>query len=156
MRGRTQHDGSTPRSNRHDYWGVYLDAPDARALAQFYADLLGWSIEEHEGDAAVLAAPDGVAYLGFQTSAEYVPPVWPAVDGAQQMMMHLDFEVDDLAVASAHAVELGARVAQHQPQDNVLVHLDPAGHPFCLYRLSRGSAGLRSSQGGDSWRRCPA
>ena len=49
------------------------------------------------------------------------------------MMLHLDFEVDDLPVAVAHAVELGAREAGHQPQDNGRVMLDPAGHPFCLF-----------------------
>jgi hypothetical protein len=49
------------------------------------------------------------------------------------MMMHLDFEVDDLDAAVAHAVELGAEEAAFQPQNNVRVLLDPAGHPFCLY-----------------------
>ncbi len=133
MRGRTQDDGSTPKSSRHDFWGVYLDAPDARALARFYSDLLGWSMGEGDGNSTVIAPPDGVTYIGFQTSPEYVPPVWPPVEGSQQMMLHLDFEVDDLEAASAHAVELGATVAEHQPQDNVRVHLDPVGHPFCLY-----------------------
>ncbi|HEY0803757.1 MAG TPA: VOC family protein, partial [Pseudonocardiaceae bacterium] len=32
------------------------------------------------------------------------------------------------------AVELGASLATHQPQDNVRVVFDPAGHPFCLCR----------------------
>jgi hypothetical protein len=32
-----------------------------------------------------------------------------------------------------HAVSLGATVAEFQPQDDVRVMLDPAGHPFCLY-----------------------
>ena len=41
--------------------------------------------------------------------------------------------VDDLDTASAHAIELGAPLADSQPQSNVRVHLDPAGHPFCLY-----------------------
>ena len=49
------------------------------------------------------------------------------------MMMHLDFEVTDLDAAVAHAIGLGARVHDHQPQDSVRVMLDPAGHPFCLY-----------------------
>lgn len=49
------------------------------------------------------------------------------------MMMHLDFEVTDLAAATAHALELGAEQAEFQPQENVRVLLDPAGHPFCLY-----------------------
>ena len=33
----------------------------------------------------------------------------------------------------AHARELGAEEADFQPQENVRVLLDPAGHPFCLY-----------------------
>ena len=28
---------------------------------------------------------------------------------------------------------LGATLAEFQPQDDVRVMLDPAGHPFCLY-----------------------
>jgi hypothetical protein len=28
---------------------------------------------------------------------------------------------------------MGARLADVQPQDDVRVMLDPAGHPFCLY-----------------------
>jgi len=103
MRGRTQDDGSTPRDTRHDYWGVVLDAPDALALARFYAELLGWEIASQEQSSATIAPPDGVAYIGFQRSPEYVPPVWPPVNGAQQMMLHLDFEVDELEAAVGHA-----------------------------------------------------
>jgi hypothetical protein len=49
-------------------------------------------------------------------------------------MMHFDFQVGDLDSAVAEAVALGASVATDQPQDNVRVLLDPAGHPFCLCR----------------------
>jgi hypothetical protein len=49
------------------------------------------------------------------------------------MMMHLDFEVTDLAAGTARAVSLGAEFPEHQPQENVRVLLDPAGHPFCLH-----------------------
>jgi catechol 2,3-dioxygenase-like lactoylglutathione lyase family enzyme len=115
------------------WWGVVLEAPDAGALARFYARLLGWKIAKDEPDWATVAPPDGVAYVAFQTSPEYIQPVWPAVEGRQQMMMHLDLEVDDLEAAVAHAVEAGATLAAHQPQEHVRVLLDPAGHPFCLY-----------------------
>ena len=54
--------------------------------------------------------------------------------GDQRMQLHLDLAVDDLDAATAHAVEVGARLAEHQPQDDVRVLLDPAGHPFCLFR----------------------
>jgi catechol 2,3-dioxygenase-like lactoylglutathione lyase family enzyme len=123
MRGRSQ----------AAWWGVVLEAPDARALARFYSQLLGWRVAKEEPGWATVAPPDGVAYMAFQTSPEYEPPVWPPVEGRQQMMMHLDIEVDDLDAAIAHATELGATVAAHQPQEHVRVLLDPAGHPFCLY-----------------------
>jgi hypothetical protein len=64
------------------------------------------------------------------------------------MMMHLDFEVSDLETAVAHAVELGAQEAEYQPQDNVRVLLDPAGHPFCLYVDGQTSAGSMAPAGG--------
>ena len=50
------------------------------------------------------------------------------------MLMHLDIEVDDLDAAGAQAVAAGATLAEFQPQDDVRVFLDPAGHPFCLFR----------------------
>jgi len=134
MRGRAQGDGSTPKDSRRDFWGVNLDAPDAHALADFYGELLGWEIDKKDPQDAYLTPPDGVAYMAFQTNHDYVRPVWPAQPGEQQMMLHLDFEVTDLAAAVEHAVELGAEEAGYQPQANVRVMLDPAGHPFCLYR----------------------
>ena len=133
MRGRRRYDASTPRESRHDYWGVVLEAPDAPALARFYVELLGWKLHGSTPQDATISPDDGVTYLSFQTSPTYERPVWPNAPGAQQMMLHLDFEVEDLAVAVEHAIELGAELAEFQPQDNVRVLLDPAGHPFCLY-----------------------
>src|SRR4051794_41423383 len=113
--------------------GVTLDAPDARALADFYHRLLGWTVIQDESDWIVLGAPGGGTNLSFQTEKQYVPPVWPARRGEQQMSIHLDIRVDDLETATQHAVRAGARVADFQPQDDVRVCLDPAGHPFCLF-----------------------
>jgi predicted enzyme related to lactoylglutathione lyase len=115
------------------WWGAVLEAPDALALAQFYARLLDWTVAKDEPGWAAVSPPDGVAYLGFQSSPEYVPPTWPAVEGRQQMMMHLDIEVEDLDAAVADAVAQGATLAEFQPQEKVRVLLDPVGHPFCLY-----------------------
>jgi catechol 2,3-dioxygenase-like lactoylglutathione lyase family enzyme len=110
-----------------------LDAPDARALADFYHRLLGWPIGTNEPDWVTLRPPGGGAGLSFQTESAYVRPVWPAGPGDPQMMVHLDIEVDDLDAAGAHAVEAGATLAEYQPQELVRVYLDPAGHPFCLW-----------------------
>lgn len=112
---------------------MVLEAPDGAALAAFYASLLGWPVAQQSDDGAAIAVPGTSSYLGFQSSPGYVPPAWPAADGRQQMMMHIDIAVDDLAAAVAEAVELGATVAGFQPQEDVRVLLDPAGHPFCLY-----------------------
>ena len=110
-----------------------LGAPDPKALALFYQRLLGWPIGADEPDWVTLRPGAGVPGLSFQLEAEHVPPDWPAGAGDQQMQLHLDIEVDDLDAAVAVAVEAGARVAEFQPQDDVRVLLDPAGHPFCLW-----------------------
>jgi hypothetical protein len=39
----------------------------------------------------------------------------------------------DAGTETERAVALGATLPRHQPQDDVRVLLDPAGHPFCLY-----------------------
>jgi catechol 2,3-dioxygenase-like lactoylglutathione lyase family enzyme len=113
--------------------GVVLDSPNARELAAFYQRLLGWKIQDEEPDWVTLKPPGGGTGLSFQTESQYVRPTWPAGPGDQQMMLHLDIEVDDLATAAEAAKSAGAQEAEFQPQDNVRVFLDPAGHPFCLY-----------------------
>lgn len=133
MRGRARHEPGTDRWQRGDWWGVVLEAPDPAVLGRFYAELLGWAVCKEDEDGLALDAGEGVGYLAVQRAEVYEPPVWPPRPGTQGMQLHLDFEVSDLAAAVAHAVELGATVAGHQPQDDVRVLLDPAGHPFCLY-----------------------
>lgn len=112
--------------------GVVLDSPDARDLAAFYRRLLGWEVAEDEPDWVRLPSPAGGAGLSFQTESRYVRPVWPAGPGDPQMSVHLDIVVEDLAAAGEHAIAAGAMLADYQPQDDVRVYLDPAGHPFCL------------------------
>ena len=113
--------------------GVVLDSPDAGELASFYRRLLGWPTGADEDGWVTLRSPDGGAGLSFQTEDAYVRPTWPAGPGDQQMMVHLDIRVDDLAAAGEHALAAGATLADFQPQQNVRVYLDPAGHPFCLW-----------------------
>jgi catechol 2,3-dioxygenase-like lactoylglutathione lyase family enzyme len=112
---------------------IVLDAPSPRELGTFYQRLLGWEVRTDEPDWFTLRAPGGGAGLAFQQEDRYVRPVWPAGPGDQQMMTHLDIEVDDLEAAGAHAAAAGATLAEFQPQAHVRVYLDPAGHPFCLW-----------------------
>lgn len=110
-----------------------LGTPDPRGLATFYRELLGWDLIADRHEWVVLRPPGGGSGLSFQLEVEHLPPQWPAGDGDQQMQAHLDIAVDDLRAGVARAVELGAVEAASQPQDDVRVLLDPAGHPFCLF-----------------------
>lgn len=117
------------------WWGAAIEAPDPKALAAFYSDLVGWPVVHEEPGTSVLAAArDGSTFIVFQQADGYEAPVWPPERGRQRPMTHLDLQVGDLDSAVAEAVELGARLADHQPQHDVRVMFDPAGHPFCLCR----------------------
>lgn len=109
-----------------------VGSPDPRGLARFYQRLLGWPIVTDDLDWVTLR-PEGGAGLSFQLEEAHTPPTWPAGADEQQMQLHLDIEVDDLDAAVAFAIEGGARQAEFQPQADVRVMLDPAGHPFCLF-----------------------
>lgn len=105
-----------------------FDCPDPRALATFYGALLEWQVEISEEWADVRA--DYGQCLSFQQVERYVAPDWPSQRAPQQA--HLDVIVDDLNLAEAAVVQLGATRAEHQPGTTFRVFLDPAGHPFCL------------------------
>lgn len=111
-----------------------LGTPDPRGLAAFYRDLLGWVIRVERDEWVVVKPPNGGPGLSFQLETGHVPPSWPAGPGDQQMQAHLDIGVDDLTAGEERARALGAKRADSQPQDDVRVLLDPAGHPFCLFQ----------------------
>ncbi len=113
--------------------GVVLGSPDPRALASFYERLLGLTRREDGDDWVVTTGAAPGPTLSFQREEHHVPAVWPSGPGDQQMQVHLDVAVDDLDEAGAHASACGATLADYQPQDDVRVWLDPAGHPFCLF-----------------------
>ena len=114
-----------------------LDATDVRGLAEFYRELLGWVYrdEDHDSDDTwvVIKPPSGGSGLSFQLETEHEPPTWPTERDTQQMQLHLDIGVQNLEAEVARAEGLGARRSEWQPQDDVRVMLDPAGHPFCLF-----------------------
>ncbi|HET8598940.1 MAG TPA: VOC family protein [Segeticoccus sp.] len=123
---------------------VILDCPDALALGRFYAEVLGWELEEgSDADWTTLVPPgggvspehpDGRTALAFQRIEDWVEPTWPG--GAHPQQAHLDLSVPDIAAAEPAVVAAGARVHDRQPSKDgqFRVYLDPAGHPFCLIR----------------------
>ncbi|UOR03126.1 VOC family protein [Leucobacter allii] len=113
---------------------VVLDAPDPLALAGFYREVLGGSVEvdpEEDGpDGAEwveLALAETGPRLAFQRSPGYVAPVWPGDDGDQQL--HLDIRVADFDAAEQALLAAGAR--HLETHRGFRVYLDPVGHPFC-------------------------
>ena len=118
---------------RFRHSSTVLGTPDPRGLAAFYHALLDWELREEEDEWVVLKPPGSSTGLAFQLEERHEPPTWPSGPGDQQMQMHLDVGVTDLDAGVARALELGAVQAEFQPQDDVRVMLDPAGHPFCLF-----------------------
>lgn len=70
-----------------------IDCPDPRALAEFYCEVLGMSINEDIGSWVVIGSGPGLRQLAFQQAADWVPPRWP--DPAHPQQMHLDIRVSD-------------------------------------------------------------
>ena len=107
---------------------VVIDCPDPGRLATFYGTLFDWKVEI-EPDWAEIRADYGQV-ICFQQVDDYQAPSWPGQEQPQQM--HLDISVDDLDIAGAAVVALGATLDENQPGTTFRVFLDPAGHPFCL------------------------
>lgn len=106
---------------------VCIDAPDASALARFYAGLTGMEVT-YDGEHGAAIGGDGKAVI-FQQVEGYVAPRWP--DPAHPQQAHLDIVVDDPDALQAHALELGATRLEGGGE-TWRVFADPAGHPFCL------------------------
>src|SRR4051794_28039218 len=115
---------------------VVLDAPDAHALATFYAELLGMEVKGSPGDDWVVVTGAGHR-LAFQQAPDLQPPDWPDPDRPQQF--HLDVYVRDIDEAEPKALALGARRLPGEGGD-FRVYADPVGHPFCLVLGRRMSA----------------
>jgi predicted enzyme related to lactoylglutathione lyase len=113
---------------------VVLDCPNPRALAEFYARLLGWEIVRDSPDWVTIrdTAQPAATGMAFQLAPEHVAPTWPDPRVPQQS--HLDLDVADLDIAEREVLAAGATVTG-MPSDGTTdfrVYLDPAGHPFCL------------------------
>ncbi len=128
---------------------VVLDTTDARALAGFYRQLLGYEYRAGdepppagEDDPAgrdwlVLVRPSGAPGIAFQQVAELPASTWPDTGTPQQL--HLDLTVpDEASLAAQHerALGLGARLLldrSEDPMERLYVYADPDGHPFCIF-----------------------
>jgi catechol 2,3-dioxygenase-like lactoylglutathione lyase family enzyme len=128
---------------------VVLDTTDARRLAEFYRELLGYHYrpghepppdggdDERGRDWLVLLTPEGRRGLAFQQVERLTPTTWPDDEIPQQM--HLDLVVPDKAELDRQhdrALRLGATLRHDRSDDEgepLRVYTDPSGHLFCIF-----------------------
>ena len=128
---------------------VVLDCPDARRLAEFYRQLLGFDYRPGDEPPApdepdprgqdwlVLRNPAGGMQVAFQQVDDLPEATWP--EGPYPQMAHLDLTVSTVAAFDAEhvrALGLGARPLLDRsadPAEPLRVYADPAGHPFCIF-----------------------
>jgi catechol 2,3-dioxygenase-like lactoylglutathione lyase family enzyme len=128
---------------------VALDSTDARRLAEFYRELLGYRYragdeppapgadDPNARDWLVLVHPTGGPRIAFQPVPELPHSTWPEARIPQQL--HLDLVVEDgpsLRAQHERALALGAQLlldGSDDPDEPIFVYADPDGHPFCIY-----------------------
>jgi catechol 2,3-dioxygenase-like lactoylglutathione lyase family enzyme len=126
-----------------------LDTTNARALGEFYRQLLGFVYrsgdelpppgqpDPHGEDWLVLRDRTGEARLAIQQVGELAPSTWPDATVPQQLHMDLTVSnMDELTLQRDRAVSLGAKVLLDRsadPDEPLYVFADPAGHPFCIF-----------------------
>ena len=127
---------------------VVLDTTDARTLAEFYRQLLGFTYrpgdeppaageDDPNGRDWLVLRGDGEVSVAFQQVPVQPRATWP--EGEHPQMLHLDLTVPDadaLTRQRARATELGAELLWDRfddPDEPLYVFADPAGHPFCIF-----------------------
>ena len=125
---------------------IAIDTTDARALAEFYRQLLGLQYRpgdeppadeaEDDADWLVLLDAGGARKLAFQQVERLERTTWPAHD--VPMQMHVDFTVSSLTELQRQrerAELLGAQLLLDRTDESdepLYVLADPSGHPFCI------------------------
>jgi len=71
--------------------GTTVNAPDALALAEFYADITD-GVAKGTSRWAAVSSPNG--FIALQQVDDFRPPTWPG--SSVPVQLHLDFLVDDL------------------------------------------------------------
>jgi hypothetical protein len=128
---------------------VVLDTTNARQLAEFYRELLGYAYRPGDEPPApnqpdrrgqewlVIRDPRGSTRVAFQQVDSLPASTWPR-DGIPQQL-HLDMNVltmEAFELQHQRAISLGAKVLYDRSDDKVeplRVYADPAGHPFCIF-----------------------
>lgn len=114
---------------------VILDAADIAAESEFWAGLLGGTVDADDTGDWNSIVVDGQINMAIQLAPDHEPPDWP---GGSPQQIHLDIYVEPDQVPAAHdeVIALGARLLQASDDvgsdSGFQVYADPAGHPFCI------------------------
>ena len=129
---------------------VVLATTDARGLAEFYRQLLGFGYrpgdeppepgrDDERGRDWLVICPSsgGFPRIAFQQAASVPETSWPEPGVPQQL--HLDLSVvsrAELDHQHARASGRGARLRldrSEDPDEPLRVYADPSGHTFCIF-----------------------
>jgi catechol-2,3-dioxygenase len=140
----TENDGSFPVLRQ-----AVLDTTDARGLAEFYRELLGYVYQAGDepppsgkpdtkaSEWLVVQHRSGSPRIAFEQVAALPSATWP--EGPVPQQLHLDFQVPTAEALELHhrrAIALGAKVLEDRTaseEEPLWVFADPAGHPFCIF-----------------------
>jgi hypothetical protein len=114
---------------------LVLDCAKPEDLAEFYAGLLGGTVQPGE-DPDYIEVTDGQGIrLAIHRDHGYAPPSWPRPEDAQQAHLRILVARGDMDEAEREAIGLGARPVDTKdntgPRDT-RTYTDPAGHSFSL------------------------
>jgi catechol 2,3-dioxygenase-like lactoylglutathione lyase family enzyme len=110
-----------------EWTALTVDCPDPNVMGDFYAALLGGTVTDRTPGRTKVETSGGPIY--FRASPDHRPPTWPSPE--VPLHQHFDYVVEDPHAAAERLIALGASLASDEP--DMVVMLDPAGHPFCLY-----------------------
>ena len=115
---------------------ITIDAQDPLALAQFWAEALGWKIGEDVNEIEVWIERE----LGDPKNTEFPDILFLKNSDKKQgkNRLHLDLRPDDQAAEVARLEKLGAKqidIGQAaEPTCTWVVMADPEGNEFCVLR----------------------
>jgi hypothetical protein len=140
----TENEGSFPVLRQ-----VVLDTTDARGLAEFYRELLGYAyqagdepppageVDKKGTEWLVIHDRSGSPRIAFEQVAVLPSATWP--EGPVPQQLHIDLQVptlEDLELHHRRALALGATELEDRTasvEEPLWVFADPAGHPFCIF-----------------------
>lgn len=103
-----------------------IDCDDARLVAEFWRDLLGYEFVPNHTDSIAATDPQGVGLSLLFT--------WAGRDKRTKNLLHLDLRPTDQPAAVARAIDLGAQHAEigQEGDESWVVLRDPEGNEFCI------------------------